>query len=347
MMKFAKIFLVLMLVLTFPFSVSASEQIKVKEIGSVYYGGQTVSLAGMPLQEVVYSPGAPAVLLDSNGDVQAGQMYAQFVKLADPKGKYPVVMIHGGGLCGTCWETTPDGRPGWQMSFLQAGNDVYVTDAVERGRASWARYPEIYSSAPVFRTAQEAWPLFRFGEPGAYSTDPAQRIAFTGQQFPIQSFDIFMKSSIPRWFTNNDITLKAYSQMLQETGPVVLLAHSQGAWFAIEAAMKHPDKVKALILIEPSGNPDLTKEDISVLKNIPVMFMFGDFIEKSPTWTKIIANQKKWRDALIKQGNDVTWIDLPLKGIKGNSHMIMMDKNSDQTAALVHDWMKQKKLVNK
>jgi hypothetical protein len=32
-------------------------------------------------------------------------------------------------------------------------------------------------------------------------------------------------------------------------------------------------------------------------------------------------------------------IDLPAQGITGNSHMIMMDRNSDQVAALVQQWL--------
>lgn len=32
-------------------------------------------------------------------------------------------------------------------------------------------------------------------------------------------------------------------------------------------------------------------------------------------------------------------IDLPKIGIRGNSHMIMMDKNSDQVAQVIQDWL--------
>jgi len=32
-------------------------------------------------------------------------------------------------------------------------------------------------------------------------------------------------------------------------------------------------------------------------------------------------------------------VDLPKAGIKGNSHMIMMDRNSDQVAELIQKWL--------
>ena len=44
-----------------------------------------------------------------------------------------------GGLTGACWETTPDGRPGWLHNFLSAGFAVYVLDNVERGRSGFVQ----------------------------------------------------------------------------------------------------------------------------------------------------------------------------------------------------------------
>jgi len=33
----------------------------------------------------------------------------------------PVVFVSGGGMTGACWESTPDGRPGWLTGFVNAG----------------------------------------------------------------------------------------------------------------------------------------------------------------------------------------------------------------------------------
>ena len=38
--------------------------------------------------------------------------------------------------------------------------------------------------------------------------------------------------------------------------------------------------------------------------------------------------------------------DLPKMGIKGNTHMLMMDRNSDEIAKLVSDWIGKQGLVN-
>ena len=37
---------------------------------------------------------------------------------------------------------------------------------------------------------------------------------------------------------------------------------------------------------------------------------------------------------------------LPVMGIKGNTHMLMMDRNSDEVAKLFHDWIAKQGLVN-
>jgi hypothetical protein len=113
----------------------------------MHVGGRNVTVSGAPVPQAPRGAnGRPAAIYDPNGDYEAGQMYVQYVKLASPRAKYPLLLIHGGGLTGVTWETKPDGQPGWQMFFLKAGHDVYIGDGMERGRATWARYPETSGS---------------------------------------------------------------------------------------------------------------------------------------------------------------------------------------------------------
>ncbi len=136
------------------------------------------------MRELVFTPGAPPFRVDPNGDFEVEAMYVQFVRLRQPRGRVPILFWHGGGLTGVTWETTPDGRPGWQQRFLEAGFDVYVSDAVERGRAGWARFPEVWPTEPFFRAKAEGWELFRLGPANSYRSTPAERTAHPGQQFP-------------------------------------------------------------------------------------------------------------------------------------------------------------------
>jgi pimeloyl-ACP methyl ester carboxylesterase len=315
----------------------------VKEVGSFHIGGRSETLTGLPVKEAVFSAGMPAIKLDPNGEFVVEQMYVQYVKLANPKGKVPLLLWHGGGLSGVTWETKPDGKPGWQQYFLNAGYDVYVSDAVERGRASWARYPEIFKSEPVFRTKKEAWELFRLGP--TYEVG-GKRTEFEGQQFPADTLDQFMRQGVPRWLTNDAATQKAYDELVQKVCPCIIVVHSQGGNFGFNAALKAPDKVKALIAIEPSGAPDPAKAEAAAMKGIPHLVVWGDFIDKHAVWPKIIVNPNKWADAIKAAGGTADTFDLPKMGVKGNTHMMMMDKNSDDVAKLVADWMAKQGLVN-
>jgi hypothetical protein len=184
-------------------TLAAAQSLTVAEVGSFHVGGRSVSLTGLPTRDVVFTAGSAPIKVDPNGDFEVEQMYVQYVKLAQPKARYPLLLWHGGGLTGVTWETKPDGRPGWQMFFLRAGHDVYVSDAVERGRASWARYPEIFTSEPLFRTKKQAWEDFRIGPAGSYKLNAAERMALPGQLFPIESFDQFFKQGVPRWSTTD------------------------------------------------------------------------------------------------------------------------------------------------
>ena len=315
----------------------------VKEVGSFHVGGRTAALSGMPTRDVVFSPGAPPVMVDPNGEFAVEQMYVQYVKLAQSKARVPILLWHGGGLTGVTWETKPDGKPGWQQFFLNNGYDVYVSDAVERGRASWARYPEIFKSEPMFRTKKEAWELFRIGP--SYEVG-GQRVTFEGQQFPIEAFDQFAMQGVPRWVTNDAATQSAYNALVDRVCPCIVVVHSQGGNFGFNAALAAPDKIKALVAIEPSGAPDPAKVDVGKLKNVPHLIVWGDFRDKVAVWRQFPIAPTRYRDALVAAGGKADVFDLPLMGIKGNTHMLMMDRNSDDVAKLIHDWIAKQGLVN-
>jgi hypothetical protein len=51
-----------------------------------------------------------------------------------------------------------------------------------------------------------------------------------------------------------------------------------------------------------------------------------------------------WRDAVNKHGGDVTLVQLPEKGLKGNTHFPMSDLNNQEVAELMWQWLKEKGL---
>jgi pimeloyl-ACP methyl ester carboxylesterase len=309
-------------------------QIVLRDMGSFHVGGRYVELSGRPIREVVFTPGGTPARIDPNGKNLVESMYVQYFLPAERRGTVPLLLWHGGGLTGVTYETKPDGGEGWLTWFLRRGWDVYNSDAVERGRAGWATYPDIFRSEPLFPSAADPWERFRIGPgPGSYAT----RTANPGVQFPVESYDNFMKQNVPRWTSTDTATIAAYTALVDRVCPCVILVHSQAGQFGFKVAQARPDKVKAIVAVEPAGVGD-TKQ-VARLAGIPVLVLYGDFIEQDLRWPSIRRSGIEFADAVNKAGGKVEVIDLPKIGIHGNSHMVMMDKNSNDVAAYIQQWL--------
>jgi pimeloyl-ACP methyl ester carboxylesterase len=319
--------------------------LRIRDIASFHVGGRIVELSGLPARDIVISAGAPPLRLDPNGHFHVEQMYAQVVRLQEPRARHPLVLAHGGGLTGVTYETTPDGRPGWQMAFLRAGHDVVVTDAMERGRSGWARFPEILEGEPLFRTMGEGWDLFRVGPRDGWHIDPARRRAFPDTRFPVAAWNRFAMQAVPRWPTTDRQVQAAYDALVQRIGPCVLLVHSQGGNFGFNAALNAPDLVRAVIVVEPSGAPPASA-DAARVRGIPHLVVWGDHFADSPFWQEIRRGIERWQGQIRDAGGIADTIDLPAEGIRGNSHMVMMDTNGDEVARRIDAWMERRGLLH-
>lgn len=312
-----------------------SQSISLASIRSFFVGGSTAVISGLPVEyRSMVLNGAPR-RVDPNGEHTYGQMYVQEYRLSAPRHPHPVLLWHGGGMTGCTWETTPDGRDGWLWHFLKAGYDVLVCDAVERGRSSWARFPEIYREAPVFRTKHEAWTTFRIGP--EYDPDPLRRVAFPGQLFPVGHFDGFANQWVPRWPGHESMILDAYTALVDVVGKCHLVAHSQGAGFAAEVARRRSGTVQSVVCVEPGGMPAPVSHGAGPLP--PHLVIWGDFIEASGShWIGYRQQAEHYFDAISHEA-DICTLDLPAMGIPGNSHLPMMDRNSGEVLDQVLAWL--------
>ena len=100
--------------------------------------------------------------------------------------------------------------------------------------------------------------------------------------------------------------------------------------------------MKALVAVEPTLGGDKNKA-VSV-KGTPILVVIGDNAKEHPRWKNIRQNSVTYAEAFRAAGGSLDLIDLPDVGIKGNSHMMMMDKNSDQIAELIQNWLVKKGL---
>ena len=93
------------------------------------------------------------VLTDSLGRTYHGDhAYVFYQKPVDAR-KYPLVFAHGVGQFSKTWETTPDGREGFQNIFLRRGFQTYLVDQPRRGNAGRSTTPATVT--PVFD--EETW----------------------------------------------------------------------------------------------------------------------------------------------------------------------------------------------
>ncbi len=261
-------------------TLAAEDDIVLRGMGSFHVGGRIAEVSGRPVREIVRIPGGPPSKLDPNGQFMVEQMYVQYFLPRHRKGKLPLLMWHGGGLTGVTYETTPDGREGWLNLFVRKGWDVYVSDAVERGRAGFAS-PDVWPSEPIFLNYADPFERFRIGDgEGSWNADPAKRRVLRGNQFPVEAYNNYMKQAVPRWLSTDKAIVDAYVALVDKVCPCVLLLHSQGGAFGFKVAEQRPDKVKAIVAVESASAGDVGKA--AALKNTPTLMLFGDYVDQHP-----------------------------------------------------------------
>ena len=78
---------------------------------------------------------------DSAGQTLHGDHAYVFYQVPVNARKLPLVFWHGHGQSAKTWETTPDGREGFQNIFLRRRFPVYLIDQPRRGRAARSTQP--------------------------------------------------------------------------------------------------------------------------------------------------------------------------------------------------------------
>jgi pimeloyl-ACP methyl ester carboxylesterase len=269
--------------------------------------------------------------------------------------KVPVVMIHGGGLSGKSFQTTPDGRMGWNEYFVRQGHPVYNVDQVARARSSFD--PTVYnqvragllspSALPVItRTTDEAaWQNFRFG--------PSFGVAWPDEQFPVEHAADFSRQgtadlsatltpATPPAISSPD-SYQVLADLAIKLDGAVLMGHSQSSDFPLRAVLTNPAGIKGAIFLEttvPTRCLQFTDQEIAKLAAVPILFEFNDHLDQQPTGVLASFNNcKALVDKINAAGGDATMLHPAELGIHGNSHMVMLDKNNLQIADLILKWI--------
>ena len=116
---------------TFAQKTEKQKPILIEEQGSFAVGGTVISNPG------IFDPYNPTPA----GQTFHGDHTYVFYQIPVKARKYPLVMWHGIGQFSKTWETTPDGREGFQNIFLRRRFGVYIIDQPRRGNAGTASGP--------------------------------------------------------------------------------------------------------------------------------------------------------------------------------------------------------------
>jgi pimeloyl-ACP methyl ester carboxylesterase len=192
----------------------------------------------------------------SDGQFIKDQMYVEYQIPANLRHRYPIVLIHGGGLTATYMMGTPDGREGWNTFFLRQGYAVYVPDQTGRGKSAY--HADVYGptsrgNALGIEQRFTAFELFNQW-PNAHLHTQWPGSGLIGD--PI--FDQFYASEVEGMAsaTIQQSTMQAAgAALLDKIGPAIILTHSQSGPYGWLIADARPSLVKALVQVEPSGPP--------------------------------------------------------------------------------------------
>ena len=149
------------------------------------------------------------VLTDSLGRSYHGDHAYVFYQMPVGARRYPLVFAHGVGQFSKTWETTPDGREGFQNIFLRKVYTVYLVDQPRRGNAGHGT--ETVTIAPAFD--EEVWfNRFRIGIWPEY---------FEGVQFSrdTEALDQFFRQMTPTLGTADfEVYSDAYAALFERIG---------------------------------------------------------------------------------------------------------------------------------
>jgi pimeloyl-ACP methyl ester carboxylesterase len=324
----------------------------IREQGSFAAGGTVTTNPGR------FDPYRPT----PEGQTLHGDHAYVFYQVPVDARRLPLVFLHGNGQFSKTWETTPDGREGYQNIFLRRRFGVYLIDQPRRGNAgrstvAMTMTPSVDDQVQFDTFRIGIWPNF-----------------FPDVQFPrdAESLNQFFRQITPNTGPFDiDVVSNAVAAVFAKVGPAILVTHSAGGgpgWFT---ALKNQN-VRAIVSYEPGSSfvfPEgempprmpsaygpldgvgVPLAEFMRLTRIPIIIFYGDNIPAQPTtspgqdaWRVRLDMARLWRDAVNRHGGDVTLVHLPEIGIHGNTHFAFSDLNNLEIADLMSRFLADKGL---
>ena len=353
-LQLTKLILLAISIIVFTQCTTKDNSIIIHEQGSFTVGGSVITNPG------TFNPYNPT----PEGQSLHGDHAYVFYQIPTDARKYPLVMWHGFGQFSKTWETTPDGREGYQNIFLRKRFPVYLIDQPRRGDAGRSTVSASINPIP---DEQQWFGTFRIGIWPDY---------FEGVQFARdkQTLEQYFRSMTPDiGAIDVNVNAEAVSELFDKIGQGILITHSHSGGMGWLTAIKNQN-ISAIVSYEPGSGflfpegevpaPmssaggtleafDIPMQDFMKLTQIPIVIYYGDFIPEEPNsnpgqdgWRVRMEMARLWRDCVNKYGGDVTVVHLPELGVKGNTHFPFSDLNNVEIADLMSEWLRDKGLDN-
>ena len=318
-----------MLMLAGAMAASAQEPIQIARQGSFAAGG------------TVLREGSAATLHCDHG----------FVEYQIPVDARPVALFLWHSSSTQVWQNRWDGGESFQSLFLRRGFPVYLWDGPRVGRANWGCEDYTYK-ALAGRDQQNMTSSWRFG--------PKWGEWYPGVQFPTHdaaAFDQAMRARYDEFDVVANVRLEAAAaaKALDRVGPSVLVTSSAGGLRALLTATQSAN-VRAVVAYEnpgylfpegeaadqadgPFGPLHIAREDFLKLTRIPLQFVWGDNLDKSPLWQSRLKQCRAFVALINANGGQAEILVLPDKGLRGNTHMPFTDMNNEAVAELLAEFL--------
>ena len=292
---------------------------------------------------------------------QRGPMFVEWEAPEEVTRPYPVVLVHGGGLQGTEWLDTPDGRPGWAQRLVEAGYVTVVVDRPGHGRSP-LHVDVVGPMGPPFS--------YEGGRKIYFPPDPSGKHT----QWPFATDDEAATDAFIAGYgplpadlaASEDMDADRLAQLLDRIGPAILLTHSASGPSGWLTADRRPGLVKAIVSVEPMGPPfadipnigllswgltaapltfdpprasprevqeaDPASLRLPALAGLPILVVTAEASAFAPASTPIVEH-------LTTGGAAAKLLHLPDHGVRGNGHGLIYERNSDEALRPVLAWL--------
>ena len=255
------------------------------------------------------------------GAAADGPVPVQFFMPAERRSEVALVMIPGGGLPSWSYTATPDGREGWAQQFARAGVPVYLLNPPAGFREELGRW-----------NRETVWTLWGMG--------PEFGTPYPDSKHPVEAIDNLHASFYIARAPGGAAHLRS---LLDEIGPAVVLAHSAGGGAMFSAARALHPNLRGTIAAETTNcpNDETALDTIYVEGDRAFLSLWGDNLDRgAPSMLTRHASCRQASEIISALGGRAQTIHLPEdRGIAGNSHLMMQDRNNTEIGEMVLEWI--------